>query len=58
MANNMDKLTQFGEQIRKYVSDDVAEQYMGLAARWVSGEIRMDKVSVILEKQFSTYYLV
>ncbi|KAI6192000.1 hypothetical protein M3Y97_00288500 [Aphelenchoides bicaudatus] len=43
MANNMDKLTQFGEQIRKYVSDDVAEQYMGLAARWVSGEIRMDK---------------
>jgi hypothetical protein len=48
MSNDMGDLAKFGEQIRRHVREEVAQQYMALASQWIAGSIRMDKVRVNL----------
>lgn len=40
---NTARLAEFAKQIRKHVSDEMAERYMELARQWISSEIRMDQ---------------
>jgi hypothetical protein len=40
---NIAKLAQVSDQIRKHVSGETANRYMDLAQQWVSGTIRADQ---------------
>lgn len=41
--SDMDKLSKFGEEIRRHVNEETTTKYMELARKWICSEIRMDQ---------------